>query len=114
SMFLVLSQWQGVVAEQRATPRKLQLRVLSWGAAPASDALLRDMAETFPGTQIYAASGETEVSPVTCMLLAQDAIRKLGSVGKVIPPVAARVVDENMNDVAVGGVAGVWYQCAPQ
>ena len=58
--------------------------------------------ETFPGTQIYAAFGQTEMSPVTCMLLAQDAIRKLGSVGKVIPTVAARVVDENMNDVPVG------------
>ena len=68
-MFLVPAQWQAVCAEQRANPRKLQLRVLSWGAAPASDTLLRDMAETFPGTQILAAFGQTEMSPVTCMLL---------------------------------------------
>src|SRR6478736_9520715 len=110
SMFLVPAQWQAVVAEQRANPRKLQLRALSWGAAPASDALLRDMAETFPGTQIYAAFGQTEMSPVTCMLLAQDAIRKLGSVGKVIPTVAARVVEENMNDVPVGQVGEIVYR----
>jgi len=110
SMFLVPAQWQAVVAEQRANPRKLQLRVLSWGAAPASDALLRDMSETFPGTQIYAAFGQTEMSPVTCMLLAQDAIRKLGSVGKVIPTVAARVVDEDMNDVPVGQVGEIVYR----
>ena len=84
--------------------------MLSWGAAPASDTLLRDMAETFPGTQIYAAFGQTEMSPVTCMLLAQDAIRKLGSVGKVIPTVAARVVDENMNDVPVGQVGEIVYR----
>ena len=100
SMFLVPAQWQAVCAAQRANPRELQLRVLSWGAAPASDTLLRDMSEMFPGTQIYAAFGQTEMSPVTCMLLAQDAIRKLGSVGKVIPTVAARVVDDDMNDVA--------------
>jgi fatty-acyl-CoA synthase len=110
SMFLVPAQWQVVCAEQRANPRKLQLRVLSWGAAPASDTLLRDMSETFPGTQIYAAFGQTEMSPVTCMLLAQDAIRKLGSVGKVIPTVAARVVDENMNDVPVGQVGEIVYR----
>jgi fatty-acyl-CoA synthase len=110
SMFLVPAQWQAVVAEQRANPRKLKLRVLSWGAAPASDALLRDMAETFPGTQIYAAFGQTEMSPVTCMLLAQDVIRKLGSVGRVIPTVAARVVDENMNDVPVGQVGEIVYR----
>ncbi|MFG1934819.1 fatty-acid--CoA ligase FadD5 [Mycobacterium sp. NPDC048908] len=110
TMFLVPAQWQAVVAEQRANPRKLALRVLSWGAAPASDTLLREMAETFPGTQIYAAFGQTEMSPVTCMLLAQDAIRKLGSVGKVIPTVAARVVDENMNDVEVGQVGEIVYR----
>ena len=110
TMFLVPAQWQAVVAEQRANPRKLALRVLSWGAAPASDTLLREMAETFPGTQIYAAFGQTEMSPVTCMLLAQDAIRKLGSVGKVIPTVAARVVDGNMNDVPVGQVGEIVYR----
>ncbi len=110
SMFLVPAQWQAVCVEQRINPRKLQLRVLSWGAAPASDTLLRDMSETFPGTQIYAAFGQTEMSPVTCMLLAQDAIRKLGSVGKVIPTVAARVVDEDMSDVPVGQVGEIVYR----
>jgi fatty-acyl-CoA synthase len=110
AMFLVSAQWQAVCAEQRANPRKLQLRVLSWGAAPASDSLLRDMSELFPGTQIYAAFGQTEMSPVTCMLLAQDAIRKLGSVGKVIPTVAARVVAEDMNDVPVGQVGEIVYR----
>ncbi len=110
SMFLVPAQWQAVVAEQRANPRTLQLRTLSWGAAPASDSLLRDMGDTFPGTQIYAAFGQTEMSPVTCMLLAQDAIRKLGSVGKVIPTVAARVVDDDMNDVPVGQVGEIVYR----
>ena len=110
SIFLVPAQWQAVCAAQRALPRELRLRVLSWGAAPASDTLLRDMSETFPGTQIFAAFGQTEMSPVTCMLLAQDAMRKLGSVGKVIPTVAARVVDEDMNDVPVGQVGEIVYR----
>ena len=48
AMFLVPAQWQAVCAAQRANPRELQLRVLSWGAAPASDTLLRDMSETVP------------------------------------------------------------------
>jgi fatty-acyl-CoA synthase len=109
-IFLVPAQWQVVCAAQRATPRELKLRVLSWGAAPASDTLLREMAETFPGTQILAAFGQTEMSPVTCMLLGDDAVRKLGSVGKVIPTVAARVVDEDMNDVPVGQVGEIVYR----
>jgi fatty-acyl-CoA synthase len=109
-IFLVPAQWQAVCNEQQANPREVKLRVMSWGAAPASDTLLRQMSETFPGTQILAAFGQTEMSPVTCMLLGEDAIRKRGSVGKVIPTVAARVVDENMNDVPVGGVGEIVYR----
>jgi fatty-acyl-CoA synthase len=109
-LFLVPSQWQAVCAEQKARPRDLRLRVMLWGAAPAPDALLREMSEIFPGTQILAAFGQTEMSPVTCMLLGEDAIRKRGSVGKVIPTVAARVVDDHMNDVPVGEVGEIVYR----
>ena len=109
-IFLVPAQWQAVCAEQQARPRDLRLRVMLWGAAPAPDALLREMSATFPGTQILAAFGQTEMSPVTCMLLGDDAIRKRGSVGKVIPTVAARVVDENMNDVPIGEVGEIVYR----
>ncbi len=109
-IFLVPAQWQAVCSAQQANPRHVKLRVISWGAAPASDTLLRQMSETFPGSQILAAFGQTEMSPVTCMLLGEDAIRKLGSVGKVIPTVAARVVDEEMNDVPIGEVGEIVYR----
>ena len=109
-IFLVPAQWQAVCSAQQANPRDVRLRVISWGAAPASDTLLRQMSETFPGSQILAAFGQTEMSPVTCMLLGEDAIRKLGSVGKVIPTVAARVVDDEMNDVPIGEVGEIVYR----
>jgi fatty-acyl-CoA synthase len=109
-IFLVPAQWQAVCIAQQANPRDVKLRVISWGAAPASDTLLRQMAETFPGAQILAAFGQTEMSPVTCMLLGEDAIRKLGSVGKVIPTVTARVVDDDMNDVPIGEVGEIVYR----
>lgn len=109
-IFLVPAQWQAVCTEQQARPRDLRLRVLSWGAAPAPDALLRQMSATFPETQILAAFGQTEMSPVTCMLLGEDAVAKRGSVGRVIPTVAARVVDQNMNDVPVGEVGEIVYR----
>ncbi|HEX5145183.1 MAG TPA: fatty-acid--CoA ligase FadD5 [Mycobacterium sp.] len=109
-IFLVPAQWQAVCAIQQAQPRDLKLRVISWGAAPASDTLLQTMAETFPECKILAAFGQTEMSPVTCMLLGEDAIRKLGSVGQIIPTVAARVVDENMDDVPVGEVGEIVYR----
>ena len=109
-IFLVPAQWQAVCAAQQAKPRDIRLRALSWGAAPATDALLRQMSETFPSSKILAAFGQTEMSPVTCMLLGDDALRKLGSVGRVIPTVSARVVDEDMNDVPVGEIGEIVYR----
>ena len=109
-IFLVPAQWQVVCAEQQARPRELCLRAMSWGAAPASDTLLRQMSETFGNAKILAAFGQTEMSPVTCMLLGEDAIRKLGSVGKVVPTVSARIVDDNMRDVPIGEVGEIVYR----
>ncbi|TGD90082.1 long-chain-fatty-acid--CoA ligase [Mycolicibacterium sp. CH28] len=109
-IFLVPAQWQAVCAAQQAKPRDVRLRSLSWGAAPASDTLLREMSETFPDSKILAAFGQTEMSPVTCMLLGADAITKRGSVGRVIPTVSARVVDEDMNDMPVGEVGEIVYR----
>ncbi len=44
------------------------------------------------------------------LLLSADSIRKIGSVGKPIPTIAARVVDERMNDVAPGQVGEIVYR----
>ncbi len=54
--------------------------------------------------------GQTEMSPITCVLDGDDAIRKLGSVGRVIPTIQARVVDDEMNDVAPGEVGEIVYR----
>jgi fatty-acyl-CoA synthase len=43
--------------------------------------------------------GQTEMSPVTCALSGEDAVRKIGSVGKPVSIVAARIVDDDMKDV---------------
>ncbi|MBM4518149.1 long-chain-fatty-acid--CoA ligase [Rhodococcus hoagii] len=110
TLFLVPVQWQAVCAVQQAQPRKLKLRGISWGAAPASDTVLRAMAETFPDASNVAVFGQTEMSPITCVLDGDDALRKLGSVGRVIPTVQARVVDDDMNDVAPGAVGEIVYR----
>ncbi|MBX4170994.1 fatty-acyl-CoA synthase [Rhodococcus pyridinivorans] len=110
SLFLVPVQWQAMCAAQQANPRKLKLRNISWGAAPSSDTILQAMAETFPDAFNVAVFGQTEMSPITCVLDGDDAIRKLGSVGRVIPTIQARVVDDEMNDVAPGEVGEIVYR----
>ena len=110
SIFLVPAQWQAVCAAQQARPRDLRLRVISWGAAPASDSVLTAMNETFPDALNVAVFGQTEMSPITCVLDGTDALRKIGSIGKVVPAVTARVVDPEMHDVADGEVGEIVYR----
>jgi fatty-acyl-CoA synthase len=58
-------------------------------------------------------SGTPPPSPATrpsCLLHGRDAIRKLGSVGRPIASVAARVVDTGMKDVPRGEVGEIVYR----
>ncbi len=110
TMFMVPMQWQLVVLEQRARPRALRLRYVWWGAAPASETLLRSLVDTFPDATVCAVFGQTEMSPVTCALSGEDTLRKFGSVGRVVRTVAARVVDADGNDVPRGEVGEIVYR----
>jgi fatty-acyl-CoA synthase len=109
-MFLVPAQWQALCAHPDATRRTRSLRRISWGAAPATATLLEAMAKTFPHAEIICLFGQTEMSPVTTSLPSEHAIRKIGSVGKPIPTVPMRIVDDYMNDVAPGEVGEIVYR----
>ena len=108
--FCVPVQWQMICEEPTVKTRKLALKTLCWGAAPASDSVLRAMADCFPDARNVAVFGQTEMSPITCVLEGKDALAKLGSVGKPIPTIAARIVDDEMNDVAPGEVGEIVYR----
>lgn len=111
SVFLVPTQWQGLCDEPSAAGRALpDLRVLGWGAAPATSTLLESMAETFPHAMHVALFGQTEMSPITCVLHHHDALQKLGSVGRPIAAVSIRVVNAQMEDVAAGEVGEILYR----
>ena len=110
SLFLVPAQWQVLCAHPDVTRRTRSLRTISWGAAPATVPLLETMAKTFPAAEIISVFGQTEMSPVTTALPSADAVRKIGSVGKPIPTIAARIVDDRMNDVPRGEVGEIVYR----
>lgn len=109
-VFNVPQQWQVICADPSIPDRDLHLRIISWGAAPASDTLLHAMADAFPRATNVAVFGQTELSPITCVLRGEDSLRKLGSVGKPIPTIQYRVVDEDMRDVAPGEVGEIVYR----
>jgi len=109
-LFLVPAQWQILCRHPQATERCRSLRTISWGAAPATVTLLEEMARTFPHVEIVSVFGQTEMSPVTTYLPSEDAVRKIGSVGKPIPTISARVVDDDMKDVPPGEVGEIVYR----
>ena len=110
SCWMTPAQWQLVCALPGLRSWNLsQLRRVWWGAAPASTTLLRAMFDAFPGTEVIAAFGQTECSPITCLLSGEDAIRKIGSVGTPMLNVEVRIVDDEMNDVGQGEVDEIVY-----
>ncbi|WP_217640786.1 long-chain-fatty-acid--CoA ligase [Blastococcus tunisiensis] len=111
SIFLVPAMWAAVLAVPGLADRDLShLRRVSWGAAPASTTLLRSLIDAFPQAEVVTAFGQTECSPVTCLLRGEDSVRKIGSVGTPILNVEVRVVDDALRDVPQGEVGEIVYR----
>jgi fatty-acyl-CoA synthase len=109
-MFLVPTQWQAMCDLPDIAERDLHLRAVTWGASPALPSTMDAMARSFPNVPFTAVFGQTEMSPVTCVLDGEDATRKFGSVGLPVPAVDVRVVDEEMRDVENGQVGEIVYR----
>jgi fatty-acyl-CoA synthase len=109
-VFLVPTQWQAMCELPDIAARDLALRAVTWGASPALPSTMEAMARCFPSVPATAVFGQTEMSPVTCVLDGEDALRKFGSVGRPVPAVDMRVVDDDMRDVAVGEVGEIVYR----
>jgi fatty-acyl-CoA synthase len=111
SCFLVPSQWEEICARPDIAAHDLtSLRRLICGAAPASHSLIRTLVETFPQAEVTTGLAQTECGPVTTVLPGRDMLRKLGSVGKPMFTVEARVVDDEMRDVPRGTVGEIVYR----
>ena len=111
SCFFVPAQWAALCAVPELASRDLAaLRRITWGAAPASTTLLRTMLDAFPQARMISSFGQTECSPVTCVLLGEDALGKIGSVGTPMTNVEIRVVDDEMRDVPAGEVGEIVYR----
>jgi acyl-CoA synthetase (AMP-forming)/AMP-acid ligase II len=107
---LVPTQWAQVCASAELTGRHLALRRISWGASRADDRLLARLAVLFPHVQVFNLFGQTETSGVTCTLPGGEAIECPGSVGRPLLGVEARLVDDQMCDVADGEVGEIVYR----
>ncbi|GAA4284994.1 fatty-acid--CoA ligase FadD5 [Brevibacterium daeguense] len=109
--FMVPQQWQLLCEEiERTGAEGLALTHANWGGAPASEKLLERMKVCMPSTEVKASFGQTETTGYGVGLEFEDSLRKPGSVGKPADDMAVRVVDAEMNDVAVGEVGEIVYR----
>jgi fatty-acyl-CoA synthase len=110
--FMVPTQWQAICDDPSVATRDISLRIMTWGAAPATLGLLEQMVATFPAAKLITTFGQTEMAPISCILLGDDARRKIGSIGRPADTVEVRVVDAEMNDVEQGEVGEIVYRGA--
>ncbi len=109
--YFVPTQWQQICSLPEAAEVDTSvLRRALWGASQAPPSTLELLVATFPAVGIVNAFGQTEMSSNTCFLKADDAVRKMGSVGLPAVNVEVRIVDDHGDDVAVGDVGEIVYR----
>jgi fatty-acyl-CoA synthase len=85
-------------------------RVRSWGCggAPLADVLVERYAAK--GVMVCNGYGMTETGPTAFIAMKEDALRKIGSVGKPLMLLDVRIVDADGNDVAEGESGEIWMR----
>jgi len=109
--YFVPTQWQQICSlPEVANVDTSLLRRALWGASQAPPSTLELLTSTFPSVGIVNAFGQTEMSSNTCFLKADDAIRKMGSVGLPAVNVEVRIVDLDGGEVQPGQVGEIVYR----
>ncbi|MHB1126689.1 MAG: long-chain-fatty-acid--CoA ligase [Bacillota bacterium] len=110
-MFLVPAMWVAVLQLPDLNNFDCNtLRIAGTGAAIMPIEVKKRIMGQFPNVGIFDTFGQTEMSPCTTTLRPEFAETKQGSVGQALPLVEFRVVDEEMNDVAIGQVGEIVYR----
>ena len=81
-----------------------------YGASIMPVAVLQELAARLPRVRLWNLYGQTEIAPLATMLGPDDQLRKPGSCGKAVLNVETRVVNDAMQDVAVGEVGEIVHR----
>ena len=85
------------------------LRLIAYAGAPMPPQTIRRLREKFPWAWLHNFFGLTETISMTHVLPNKDALTRPESIGKVLPEVWQRIIDENGNDVQVGEVGELCF-----
>ena len=81
-----------------------------YGASIMPVEVLKELAARLPNVRLWNLYGQTEIAPLATLLGPEDQLRKLGSCGKAVRNVETRVVNDAMQDVAVGEVGEIVHR----
>lgn len=110
SCFFVPTQWQAICDVEGVEDRQFCLQRISWGAAVAPPSVVAAIHRTFPAVRTYNVFGQTEMSSVTCVMRTDLVPERSSSIGRPVPGVEVRVVDEAMNEVPIGAPGEIVYR----
>jgi fatty-acyl-CoA synthase len=107
-------QWIALLrAPQFDTTDLSQLRKGYYGASIMPVEVLKEIQRRLPNVRLWNLYGQTEIAPMATVLRPEDQLRKAGSAGKQALNVETRIVDDAMNDVAVGEIGEIVHR-SPQ
>jgi acyl-CoA synthetase (AMP-forming)/AMP-acid ligase II len=103
--FLVPAMAELLVAHPEFETRALESIVaMSIGSAPLAPATLMRLQERLPQATVSNSYGMTEAGPAFIVMPKEEVTKRVGSVGKPIPPMEIKVVDDDGAEVADGTV----------
>ena len=103
--FIVPAMAQLLIAHPRFDEADLtSLRMVSLGSAPLAPETFRRLQERLPHAWVSNNWGMTEAGSAYCILPPEEASRRVGSVGKPVPPVVFRIVDDEGGELPAGEV----------
>jgi acyl-CoA synthetase (AMP-forming)/AMP-acid ligase II len=98
--FIVPAMAQLLVAHPRFDDADLSsLAICAIGSAPLAPATLRRLQERMPEATVTNGYGMTEAGPAFCAMPKEESRNRIGSVGRPMPPMEVRIVDEAGADV---------------
>jgi acyl-CoA synthetase (AMP-forming)/AMP-acid ligase II len=104
-VFLVPAMAELLVAHPEFEHRDLtSILAMSIGSAPLAPATLMRLQERLPQATVSNSYGMTEAGPAFIVMPKEEVTKRVGSVGKPIPPMEVKVVDDDGAEVADGTV----------
>jgi fatty-acyl-CoA synthase len=114
SMFCPPTVWIGILRSNGFDPERLAtVRKGYYGASIMPVETVKELSSLLPEMRLWNFYGQTEIAPLATVLPPHEQLSRPGSAGRATLHVETRVVDDEMNDVAVGAVGEVVHR-SPQ